>query len=328
MMDQLVARFPSQLHEALDIAANVTIRVPDRIDQVYISGMGGSAIGGNFVQEIVREYCPVPVVVGKSYDVPAWIGPHTLAIVSSYSGNTEETLSAYQMLKSHKANIVAISSDGDLRQRALEDGYDFIAIPEGWPSPRACLGYSLVQQLNVLVRCGLAPELLLNEVAAAASFLTTESQAIKNRGEKIAGLLVDKTPIIYTTDRLESVAVRFRQQLNENAKMLCWHHVIPEMNHNELVGWRDRRDDLVVFVFRYHDDFERNQVRIGIIKEIVTHYTDTWVEVFANGANRLEQALYHIHLGDWISVHLAAMRSVDAIEVRVIDFLKSALAQS
>jgi glucose/mannose-6-phosphate isomerase len=327
MMDQLVARFPAQLREALLIAQQAVIQMPDRIDQVYIAGMGGSAIGGDFVRELVRAYCPVPVVVGKGYDLPHWVGPHTLAIVSSYSGNTEETLTAYALLCDRQAHIVAISSGGMLREIARDNGHDHISVPDDWPSPRACLGYSLVQQLNVLIQCHLAPATLLQQVAAAADLLEAGADDIRKRGLQIAQMLHGKTPVIYTTDLLEAVAVRFRQQLNENAKILCWHHVVPEMNHNELVGWRDRRDDLAVFLFRYHTEHPRNKARLAINKEIVTHYTDTWIEVFANGDSLLEQAMYHVHLGDWISVHLADMRGMDAVEVRVIDFLKQSLAE-
>jgi glucose/mannose-6-phosphate isomerase len=328
MMDQMIARFPDQLREALQIGARASLHRSDRIDRVFVTGLGGSGIGGNFVAEFVRDHCPAPYLVGKSYDIPAWVGPGTLAIASSYSGNTEETLSALERLRHTGATILVVSSGGRLLEEAHSAGWDHIALPGDWSSPRACLGFSLVQQLVVLERFGLIPAALLDQVAAAADLLSAEMSDIRLRAERIAGLLHGKTPVIYSTDRMEAVAVRFRQQLNENAKVLCWHHVLPEMNHNELVGWRDRRDDLAVLVFRNHDDPARNQLRLELTKEVVSHYTGSYIETYAKGGSLIEQALYHVHLGDWISWYLAGLRGVDAVEVRVIDFLKSELGKA
>lgn len=327
-MDQMIARFPDQLDEALEIGRQANLRKPGRLDQVFVTGLGGSGIGGNFVAEFVRDYCPIPYLVGKSYDIPAWIGPGTLALVSSYSGNTEETLAAMAQLQESGAHIIVISSGGKLIHIAREAGLDFILLPDQWSSPRACLGFSLVQQLVILERFGLIPDSLLQHVSGTASLLKKEMEDIRERAEKIAQLLFGKTTVIYTTDRMESVAVRFRQQLCENAKVLCWHHVIPEMNHNELVGWRDRRDDLAVLVFRNRDDYSRNQMRLEINKEIISHYTCTFIESYSKGDSFISQALYHVHLGDWTSWYLAKLRGVDPVEVRVIDFLKQEMGKA
>lgn len=328
MMDQLIARFPAQLEEALVIAKQAKLREYSAITRVFVTGLGGSGIGGNFVAEFIRNECPLPYIVGKSYDIPHWIGPETLAIVSSYSGNTEETLSAYEKLKDTGAQIIVVASGGKLIENAQKDGFDFIQLPNNWPSPRACLGFSIVQQLGILTRLGIIPSYHLTQIASASTLIAEHVETIREKAEKIAGLLIGKTPVIYSTDRCESVAVRFRQQINENAKMLCWHHVIPEMNHNELVGWRDNREDLAVIFLRFKDDYDRNKTRIEINKEIISHYTNTTLEIFPLGESLIEQAIYHVHLGDWISCYLAGLHGVDAMEVRVIDFLKESLANS
>lgn len=325
MMDELIARFPDQLDEALVIGKNARLTRPARIDQVFVTGLGGSGIGGDFVASFVRATCSIPYIVSKSYQIPAWVGPHTLAIASSYSGNTEETLSALDMLQQSGAHVIVISSGGRMIDIAKTNGLQYIQLPDNWPSPRACLGYSFVQQLVILERFGLIPAELLEQVTSAASLLRQESADIHERAKRVAELILGKTTVIYTTDRMEPIALRFRQQLNENAKVLCWHHVIPEMNHNELVGWRDRRDDLAVMVFRNRDDFERNQIRLEINKEIISHYTGGFIELYAKGQTQIEQAMYHVHLGDWVSWYLAGLRGVDATEVRVIDFLKTEL---
>jgi glucose/mannose-6-phosphate isomerase len=328
MMDQLVARFSEQLRDAYDIGSKAAIKKHDKpINLVFVSGLGGSGIGANFVAEFIRDECKVPYNVSKSYTIPAYVGPNTLAIASSYSGNTEETLQSFEQMILTRAKVIVIASGGKLIKRAIELNLDYIKLPDDWPSPRACLGYSLVQQLFILEKLDLLNTSFSDQVLNAASLLDKEAASIREKARHIAPILMNKMPVIYTTDRMESVAVRFRQQLNENAKILCWHHVFPEMNHNELVGWRDSNKNLAVFIFRNKDDYERNQYRIDIVKEVFSQYTDTLVEVYSKGDNLLERAMYFVHLGDWISVELAALRKVDAIEVRVIDFLKSELGK-
>ena len=135
-----------------------------------------------------------------------------------------------------------------------------------------------------------------------------------------------KFPIIYACSGFEGVAIRFRQQLNENAKVLVSHNVIPEMNHNELVGWTEKGKYAVVII-RNEVDYERNQMRIAINKEIITKYAKTIIEIKSKGESLIENTLYLIHLTDWVSFYLAEIRSVDAVEVKVIDFLKGELGK-
>jgi glucose/mannose-6-phosphate isomerase len=167
----------------------------------------------------------------------------------------------------------------------------------------------------------------IEEVRKSIDLLKKEEGDIKVRAEKIATMMLKKTPVIYVTDRFTPVAVRLRQQINENAKALCWHNIVPEMNHNELVGWRDKRDDLAVLWLRSRNDLPRNQIRIDINKEIISNYSGTTMEVYAKGDSLIQQSLYHVHLGDWISWYLSQLRGVDAVEIKVIDFLKGELAK-
>ncbi len=327
-MDQLVKEFPQQLDSAIEIGKDAKIRVPENpIQNVYVAGMGGSGIGANFVAELIQPECPVPFLIGKGYGVPGFVGKHTLAIVSSYSGNTEETLQAFEQLVKSGAMIVVVSSGGKLIELARFYGLDFIQVPGGSPSPRACLGYSMVQQLFILNKLELISDKLIREIQMASQLLKKEQDDIRFRAERIAPMLKGKIPVIYTTDRMEAVALRFRQQINENSKSLCWHHVIPEMNHNELVGWREDYNQLAVVYFRNKDDHPRNQVRLDINKEIIGNYTSSIIEVFSKGESLTERMLYFIHLGDWISVYLAYTKGIDAVEIKVIDYLKSELGK-
>jgi glucose/mannose-6-phosphate isomerase len=327
-MDKMIARFPAQLEEALGIAEKVQLKkhnAPFRT--IFISGLGGSGIGGGFVQDFVRSTCKLPVVVSKGYSAPNWINKHTLAICSSYSGNTEETLSTFEHLLGTGAKVVCIASGGKLIELAKQHGLDYVQVPSGWSSPRACMGYSIVAQLGILRAAKLIPGKLFNNVAAAQKLLIKDQASIQKSARKIAGFLAGKTPVVYIADQMEAVAVRWRQQINENAKMLCWHHVLPEMNHNELVGWRDQRPDVAVIWLRNRDDFQRTAVRMDINKDIVEHYTQTSIEVWSKGKSLIEKAFYLVHLGDWMSFYLAELHKVDPTEIKVIDFLKGELAK-
>ncbi len=328
MMDQLIADFPQQLLNALEVATKAELKtVAAPIHNIVVVGMGGSGIGADFAAALTCAERPVPMQSCKAYDIPAYVGPNTLLIASSFSGNTEETLSALEQGIEKGAQVVCISSGGKLLELAKEHNFSYIQLPGAGSPPRANLGLSLVQQLKVLTHFGCCSPQRLEEIKAAATMLTQEQEQIREKAKRIAAFLVGKFPIIYTTDRLAPIALRLRQQLNENSKILCAHHIIPEMNHNELVGWRKQPNEFAVLIFRSKDDHPRNQVRIDINKEIISHYTQTLIEVNLRGANLVEQSMYAVHLGDWLSWEVAQLRAVDPVEVKVIDFLKGELAK-
>lgn len=331
-MEEMIARFPEQLEEALHLAQKHTEQYTAHsypIRQVFISGLGGSGIGGNFAQEFAGAECRAPIVVNKGYEVPGWVSRHTLAVCSSYSGNTEETLQVFDQLMATGAKVVCVTSGGQLGERAKARGLDVFSMPPGWSSPRACLGYSVVLQLAVLGAARLLRRRrsLFAQIAAAHRLLRREQDDLRKRAQKLAGFLFDKLPVIYCADHSEAVALRWRQQINENAKMLCWHHVLPEMNHNELVGWREQQPRLAALWLRHRDDYPRTAARIDIVKEIVGHFAGASIEVYSKGRTSIERKLYLVHLGDWLSFYLAQQRQVDPVEIRVIDFLKAELAK-
>lgn len=329
MMDQLIARFMDQLEEAVEIGIQASIRpLENEVHHIYVAGLGGSGIGADFVAAFIKDECRVPFLVQKGYSVPAYVGENTLAIASSYSGNTEETLMSYDQILKSGARLICIASGGKLIEKAKRDQVDFVMVPGNWPSPRACLGYSLTVQLSALHRLGFISGKYIDQIKSSAALLRGESENIRREAEEIAGKLHDHIPVIYTEDRMEPVAVRLRQQINENSKALCWHHVIPEMNHNELVGWREKNDNIAVIYLRNDDDHPRNTMRMDINKQIIGRYTDTIIEVYSKGSNMVERALYLVHLGDWISWYLAQLRGVDALEVNVIDYLKGELSKA
>lgn len=327
-MDQLIARFPEQLVEALEIGENASINPHSSlINKVYVAGLGGSGIGADFVKEFIREESPIPYTIGKGYTIPQYVDENTLAICSSYSGNTEETLSSFHQMIPRGAKIVIISSGGKLIEEAKERGLDYIQVPDNWPSPRACLGYSIVQQLFILFKLGFIDGTFKQELKTAIDFIKFDNDSIKKAAQQVAQRIQDKVPVIYVTDRMEAVAVRLRQQINENAKMLCWHHVIPEMNHNELVGWTENHPDKAVIYLRNKDDYKRNQIRMDINQKIISKYSDTIIDIYSKGNTLIEKAIYLVHLGDWISWYLSELKGADAVEIKVIDYLKAELAK-
>jgi glucose/mannose-6-phosphate isomerase len=326
-MKHLVEAFTKQLSEAIQIGENCKLSLPKNpIQNVVISGLGGSGIGGTIVSQLVEHESPVPVVVNKKYFVPAFVGKNTLSIISSYSGNTEETIAAMYESINKGAHVVCVTSGGIIAEIAQKNNLDLILIPGGMP-PRACLAYSLTQLLFILKHYELTKIDIQQSYKNVIQLLDSESNHIKAEAKAIAEKIYTKIPVIYSADMTEGIAVRFRQQINENSKMLCWHHALPEMNHNELVGWRTENNDLAVMIFKTPFDYERTVFRFEFTKNVCKQYTDTIIELMGKGNNPLEAALYLIHLGDWISVYAAELRGVDAMEVNIIVNLKSELAK-
>ena len=326
-MKEFVSAFVDQLTEAVEIGKKAAIAVNKaKIDNVVIMGLGGSGIGGTIVSEIISNECPVPILANKDYEIPSFVGPNTLFIASSYSGNTEETLTAFETAKQKGAQLFCISSGGKLIERARELGVEYITVPGGKP-PRACLSYSLVQLLFIFNAKGLINDAFLKQIETSKALILKQEEQIKAEAQAITDKIFNKIPVIYGFAGYEGAAIRFRQQLNENSKILCWHQVIPEMNHNELVGWTNKHDELAVIFMLNDDAYGRNQTRKKINEEIISKYVDTIVDIKAQGSTKLERTLYLIHICDWVSCYLADKRSVDPIEIRVIEYLKGTLAK-
>lgn len=327
-MKQLVQDFSVQLKEALIIGRSHKFVTPTRdFANVVLTGLGGSGIAGSIVQNAVFDTLAIPFIVNKDYFLPRFVGKDSLVIVSSYSGNTEETVMAMKEAIRRRATVVCITSGGQIAELAKKKNLDCILLPAGMP-PRACLGYSMTQVLYAMAHFGLIQPTFEKEIAASIRLLQAEAKSIESEGKKLAKKLIGKTPIVYSGPAFEGVAVRFRQQINENGKMLAWHHTIPEMNHNELVGWRDKDPSRAVVILRDEKDYERVQMRMDINKRVFKKYTPSIVEIFSRGKTYWEKVFYFVHLTDWASVYLAEMHEVDATEVKVIDFLKGELAKS
>ena len=319
--------FTNHLAEAIKIANNTDLRTCNKeIKNILICGLGGSGIGGTIVTDIISPKVNIPIASTKDYSIPNFVNEHTLVIANSYSGNTEETLYALEKCQAKGAEIAVITSGGKLKIIAEENNYNHIIIPRNHP-PRAMFGYAFTELFFILNHYGIIDDAFKNDFEKTITLLNAEKEDIQKQAMELAKKMYKQTPVIYVANGFEGVAVRFRQQLNENSKMLAWHNIIPEMNHNELLGWRTNVNNLAVVYFRNKCDYKRNQIRMDINKKVISKYTENITEIWSKGDTVLANSLYHINLGDWVSWYLSELNNVDAIEIDVIDFLKGELAK-
>lgn len=335
-MYDLILKFPSQIEDAFKIAESVSISKidPNKVKNIVVAGMGGSAIGGDLVRSYLFDQIKVPFFISKNYFLPDFVDEKSLVFVSSYSGNTEETLSAYDQAKKRKAQIIALSSGGKLKKLTKNDGFCFVEIPTGY-QPRAALGYSFVPILLILSRLKFCPD-KKSDVKKTIEFLSEnlslfrmETKVSFNIAKRLAEKIFHKLPIIYSSnDFFDAVAYRWKGQLCENSKILVFSNVFPELGHNELVGWEilsGLEDRLIVIFLKDKDDFLKIKKRMDIVKKIIQDKNVKVVEVESSGPNLLARIFSLIQLGDFVSFYLAILNGVDPTPVRLIDYLKKEL---
>ena len=325
-MNDYINDFTNHLTDALLIGNSSNLKkISKSFSNILICGLGGSGIGGTIVKDLISRDVSVPIETSKGYDIPGFVNEETLVVACSYSGNTEETLSALNKCLEKNAEVAIVCSGGKLQDLALEKNLNHIIIPGGNP-PRAMFGYGFTQLFFVLNNYGIINDSFKADFEKSILLINTEQENIKKTAQDISKKLFNTTPIIYVADGFEGVAVRLRQQINENSKMLCWHHVVPEMNHNELLGWRTNVENTSVIYLRNESDYYRNKKRIDINKSVIEKYTSNISEIWSLGGSLIERSLYLINIGDWISWYLSELNDVDAIEIDVIDYLKKSLS--
>lgn len=324
-MDKLIAQFTNQLKEGLEIGKQVANIKTTKVDHVLTCGLGGSGIGAKIAKLLNRDFLTVPLDGINDYNIPAYVSERTLVIATSYSGNTEETIAAVNACIKQGAQISVIASDGALLEMAIKNNWPHYVLPGG-EQPRAMLAYSLVQHFYILKAFNLISYDFESQISKTINTVDEFEKEIKLEAQLVAKICKGKTPIIYSNPLLEGVAIRFRQQINENSKMLSWHAVIPEMNHNELVGWAGGNSNFAVIKLNNNLEFYRNTKRWDFCKPVIANKTENIIEINAKGDSILEQALYLIHLTDWVTFYLAELNAVDPIEVKVISSLKSKLS--
>jgi glucose/mannose-6-phosphate isomerase len=323
-MRDIIRALPAQIQYAVDHTSLGKRRAKKQHEKVLVCGMGGSGISGNLLQTL---YPSIDVMVNKDYSIPGHVDHRTLAVIISYSGNTEETLSNFRQLTQRKIERVVISSDGKLIKKAAGAT---ITVPAGLP-PRGALGHLFTPLPFVLYHYRMIKKNPQKEFSILAGFLKKKTDAIEARAKKLATEFIGKLPIIYAPSPLYHViAQRWQCQFNENAKTLAHINIIPEMNHNEIVGLGNpvMMNPHTVLVF-LHDPgaHPRNKRRAKVVKQIVKNTFPSIIDINALGANAIQRAFWTIMLGDLISYHLAVMTGVDPMPVVRIDYLKKQLSK-
>ena len=327
--------FPDQIKQSFYIMKNWTPHNEyNDIQTILVLGMGGSAIGGDVARVISQNSCSLPIIVNRSYNVPGWVDSHTLILASSYSGRTEETLSAFAQCRSRNCSIIVLSTGSKIIDYAEEYGLDRIIVPGGF-QPRAALGFSFSLILLLLNRFKFIQDeiiTLVNHSIEPLALLSDELIKVNNTSLAIAEQIHKTCPIIYGSEDLTWVAaLRFRGQLAENAKMLSFHNHIPEQNHNEIEGWTVNPDIMnrfsIIWMWDEEDSCE-NRMRMDISSSLLESYAGTQLIITQRGDNRVERLLKLIHYTDWVSYYTALLNNVDPTPVNRIQELKSKIAES
>ncbi|MBI2558121.1 bifunctional phosphoglucose/phosphomannose isomerase [Candidatus Woesearchaeota archaeon] len=314
-MLKVIEDFPHQCRTAMQLPEGMS--VSGKVDKIVVCGMGGSAVGGDLLKIFMHDY-KIPVFVVRDYRVPGFVDESTLVFAVSYSGNTEETISAFEDASGKKAKIVAVTSGGQLSAMAKK----IIKIPSGM-QPRAALGYLFFPVLGVLANSGIIDVKGL-EIEEMLDVLS-KTEDFRKEGDRLAKKIFGRTPVIYASDMLRAVAYRWKTQFNENSKSPAFTHVFSEMNHNEIVGYQnmDRNKFISIFI-RDMEDNERIKKRMDITKEIISSRVDVQ-EVFTKGSGLLARMFSGIYYADFASYYLALANKVDPTPVTVIENLKKKL---
>ena len=301
---------------------------------IVLAGMGGSAIGGDLAAALMADELKVPMSVHRDYGLPAFVGRDTLVIASSYSGNTEESLSSFGEAQKRGAKVIAITTGGKLAERARAANYPVITF--SYPAqPRAALGYSFGLALGVLVKIGFVRDLQSDVDAALADLAKIEERvhegARTNDAKRMAIELYGRIPFAYGAGVMGVMARRVKGQWNENAKNWSAFDVMSELNHNAVVGFPHppiAKDALTVLLLRSDRDNPRHKIRFDVTAELLERAGVKHKTLKFSGASMLYEVLQMTMFTDYVSFYIALLNGADPSEVKSIDYLKDRLAKA
>jgi glucose/mannose-6-phosphate isomerase len=302
-----------------------------KIDNVVYTGMGGSALAALIAQSWPTLNKPFEVI--RNYTLPAYVGPNTLVIAASYSGNTEETLSALEDATAKGAQIAVITAGGKLEEIASQKGYLFAKVPKA-EQPRYAVLYNLRALLQILVQANLLPETILQEMQDAAKPLEEASAAwpadiptAQNPAKQLANELVGKSIVVYGGPEMYPAAYKWKISFNENAKQIAWVNQLPEFNHNEFIGWSKQPVDKPYAVIDLRSNLEhpRVQKRFEVTARLLSGMRPAPHVVQAQGDTLLAQLLYTITFGDLVSIYLAILNGLNPAPVDLVEKFKKEL---
>jgi glucose/mannose-6-phosphate isomerase len=326
---------PEQCEQAWSLAQDLPLPQVRDWRQILVTGLGGSAIGGDLLRVFAGDKLGIPVLVNRDYTLPWFVDRNTLVFAVSYSGNTEETLNAYDAARERGATIVAITTGGQLGRRAAADGVPVVRVPRGI-APRSATGYLFIPMVALLERLGMffgmraEVEGLVAHLRELRRRYGSETPVRNNPAKQLALNLQNRLPVIWgVAGTTEVVAQRWKGQFNENAKAPAYWNVFPELNHNEVVGFgqpEEILDRIWLVLLQDEADHPRVKLRMKITRDMVKKAAGI-TEVQSSGPNGLARVYSLIYLGDYASMYLAALAGIDPGPVRVIDYLKNELAK-
>jgi len=328
---------PDQLQAAWDVGQSLPLPIVEGIRQVVIAGMGGSAIGGDLLAAYVAPRMSIPVIVWRNYDLPAFAsGPGTLVITSSHSGNTEETLSAFERGREAGVSLMAITTGGELARRAEDHSIPLWRF-EHSGQPRAAVGYSFGLLLADLARQDLIPDTTDEVVDAVAAMnrqqenLRADVPVTQNPAKRLAGQMMERWPTIVGAGLLAPVARRWRTQVSELAKAVAQFEELPEADHNMVAGVVQPESlfgsTMVVFL-RASLNHPRNIIRVDATNRILMVEGFGTNVIQARGDTRLAQQWTCLHFGDYTAYYLAMAYGIDPTPVAAIEGLKEILVRA
>lgn len=309
--------------------------LPDLADVrgVVCCGMGGSAVAGDVLRSVFRDRLGVPVEVNRSPELPEYAGPHSLVLISSYSGNTSETLAAFREATKRGCRSIVVTSGGTIADEAAEAGVPVVSVPGGF-QPRAALGWLAFTALGALETAGLLPP-LADDVTEAAGEVDARAAASgpgapvgDDPAKRLAEAIGDRIPVLWGAEGIAATAAaRWKTQFNENGKVPAWWASMSELDHNEVVGWtRPFGRSHTVIALRHEAEDPEIAARFPLSLEIAADAGADTHEVWATGRSALARLMSWIALGDFVSAYVAIRKGVDPTPVDVIKRLKAALA--
>jgi glucose/mannose-6-phosphate isomerase len=321
----VIGGLPEQLQH--DYPETPGLPKADEVKNVVLAGMGGSAQPGEFIKTWLGDRLPVPFVIARDYALPGFVGPETLVVISSYSGNTEETIAALADAEKRGAKVVVSASGGKLLEMARTKGYPHFELPNGI-QPRMAVLYAVRALTTLLERAGLA-EGALEELAASGSWLVgemgswgPETATAENEAKRVAGELVGHPVVVYAGGVLGFAAMKWKIAFNENAKNIAFYNYLPEFNHNEFQGWlHPERSGLKVVELESGLDHPRVQRRFEVSNRLLSNVFAP-IQVKAVGETRLQQLVWTIALGEYVATYLAMLNQVDPTPVELVERFK------
>jgi glucose/mannose-6-phosphate isomerase len=321
-MIETIKKYPEMCIDAMKVAEKVDI--PDyRFNKIIVCGMGGSAIGGDLLKDLLKYKISIPIEVSRDYHLPAHADENTLTFCVSYSGDLEETLSQFVDALKKKCKIIGITSGGKLKEWCEKFNLPYILVPSGY-QPRMALPYLFISMVVCLQKLGIVN--LQKEIVETIELLKRmKSDSVK----KLADSMKDSMIVVYSFDEFSGVAKRVKTQINENSKMPAKYDVFPELNHNEIVGYQNERlnKNSFVLILRDKDEPEEIKARIEITKDLIKDKVKRIEEIWAEGKSKLTRMMSLVFLGDVLSYELAVLNNVDPVEVENIVILKKKLKE-